>query len=353
MRVMFTPKFTITNKILKYISGIEAAKEVITNAPLVPAWEAKFREEALIRMVHHNTHIEGNELDHKEVAQVLQGGKIVGRSRDVQEVLNYRDVLKFIDSEYKKDEPISQDIILKIHKLTVNKVLENGRGEYRSVQVAVRNQLTGEVSFLPPTPADVPHLMHDFIFWLNHSSDDDISPILKAGITHYVINAIHPFVDGNGRTGRALATLILFKGGYDIKKFFSLEEYYDADASRYYEHLQKVSNQSKDLLERDITPWLEYFTEGLLVELNKIKTKVQRLSVDLKLKGKIGQVSLNERQIKMVEYMEEFGQISNKDWRSLLPMVSDDTVLRDLKDLLTKRLIRKKGSTKAAVYILK
>lgn len=351
---MFTPKFTITNKILQNISGIEAAKEVITNAPLVPAWEAKFREEALVRMVHHNTHIEGNSLDQKEVAKVLQGTAVVGRSRDVQEVLNYRDVLKYIDSEYKKDEPITEEVVLKIHKLTVNKVLENTEaGVYRQVQVAVRNNVTREISFMPPEYKAVPNLMYDFIFWLNHTTEEELSPILKAGITHYVINAIHPFVDGNGRTGRALATLILFRSGYDIKKFFSLEEYYDSDAARYYEHLQKVSNQSADLLQRDITPWLEYFTEGILIELKKIKEKVQRLSVDLKLKGKIGQVSLNERQIKMVEYMEEFGAISNKDWRSLLPMVSDDTVLRDLKDLIKKKLIKKRGSTKASAYILK
>lgn len=352
---MFTPKFTITNKILTNISGIEAAREVITNAPLVPAWEAKFREEALVRMVHHNTHIEGNSLDQKEVAQVLLGSKVIGRSRDIQEVLNYRDVLKYIDSEYKKDDPITQDIVLKIHKLAVNKTLEDSgnAGSYRRVQVAVRNQTTSEISFMPPPYTQVPHLMNDFIFWLNHTTDDEFSPILKAGITHYTVNAIHPFVDGNGRTGRALATLILFRSGYDIKKFFSLEEYYDSDAARYYENLQKVSNQSKDLLQRDMTPWLEYFTEGLLIELKKIKDKVQRLSVDLKLKGKIGQVSLNERQIKMVEYMEEWGQISNKDWRALLPMVSDDTILRDLKDLIAKKLVKKKGSTKASQYILK
>ncbi len=351
---MFQPKYTITNKILRNIAGIEASREVITNAPLVPAWEAKFREEAMVRSVHHNTHIEGNSLDQKEVAQVLSGLKVVGRSRDIQEVLNYRDVLKYIDSEYKKDDPITESVVFKIHKLTVSKVLnEIDSGSYRLVQVAVKNNVTGEISFQPPPFKDVPHLMHDFIFWLNHTDENDIDPILKAGIAHYTLNAIHPFVDGNGRTGRAIATLILYRAGYDIKKFFSLEEYYDSDASRYYEHLQKVSNQSKDLLERDFTPWLEYFTEGLLIELKKIKDKVQRLSVDLKLKGKIGQVSLNERQIKIVEYMEEFGRISNKDWRNLLPMVSDDTILRDLKDLMKKKLIKKRGSTKASVYILK
>lgn len=78
---MFAPNFTISNKLLKHIGIIEAAKEVIENAPLVPAWEAKFREEAIIRTVHHGTHIEGNELNFTEAGKVLAGAKVVGKDR--------------------------------------------------------------------------------------------------------------------------------------------------------------------------------------------------------------------------------------------------------------------------------
>jgi Fic family protein len=176
---------------------------------------------------------------------------------------------------------------------------------------------------------------------------------VKAAITHYILVAIHPFTDGNGRAARALSTLILFKEGYDIKKFFSLEEYFDRDATSYYHVLQQTSNQAKNLSERDLTIWIEYFTTGLAIELSRIREKVQRLSVDLRIKGKTGQVPLNERQLKLVEYMQEYSQVSNKEWRSLLPMVSDDTVLRDLKYLVKKGLVKKRGSTKSAYYILK
>ena len=100
--IMYAPKFSITNQILKNIGIIEAAKEVIENAPLVPAWESKFREEAMIRTVHHGTHIEGNDLNYSEAGQVLAGGEVVGRERDIQEVLHYRNVLKFIESYDKK-----------------------------------------------------------------------------------------------------------------------------------------------------------------------------------------------------------------------------------------------------------
>src|SRR3989304_7505372 len=94
---MYSPKYSITNKMLKNIGVIEAAREVIMNAPLVPAYEKKFREEAIIRTVHHGTHIEGNELNITEAAQVLKGQQIVGRDRDIQEVINYRNVINFLD----------------------------------------------------------------------------------------------------------------------------------------------------------------------------------------------------------------------------------------------------------------
>ena len=349
---MFSPKFRITNRILLNIGKIEASREVIENAPLVPAWEAKFRNEAIIRTVHHGTHIEGNPLEQTEVAKVLEGKKVSARDRDIQEILNYREVLKYLEKI--KDEPITEKIFLEIHRLTTKNILIGEvSGKYRNVQVKVSNSATGETSYIPPKPAEIADLLRAFFLWFNRLQPEEVHPVLTAGITHYILAAIHPFTDGNGRAARALATLVLFKAGYDIKKFFSIEEYFDKDAGRYYKTLQSVSNQSDNVGERDLTKWLEYFTEGLAIELNIIRDKVRKLSVDLKLKSKMGQLPLNDRQLKLVEYMQEYGAVSNKEWRGLLPMVSDDTILRDLKVLMKKGLVRKKGRTKAAVYILK
>ncbi len=355
---MYQPKFTITNQILKYIGRIEAAREIIENAPLVPAYEVKFRQEAIIRTVHHGTHIEGNPLNTGEVAAVLEGQEIDARDRDIQEILNYRNVLKYIEKSQRDREPerqrISEKDLLALHKLTVEKILSKERsGKYRKTQVVVKNSKTGEISFKPPSPAEVPDLTLEFLDWLN-SRSESVHPVLAAGITHYVLAYIHPFVDGNGRVARSLATMVLFARGYDIKKFFSIEEYFDRDAKRYYQTLQSVSNQKSDTLsDRDLTVWLEYFCEGLAEELARVKERVQKLSLDSRLKGRTGQITLSERQMKLVEYIETYGSINNRAWRSLLPDFSDDTILRDLKDLQKKKLIKKKGSTKGAVYILK
>lgn len=346
---MYSPNFTITNKLLMSIGVIEAAKEIIENAPLVPAWEAKFREEAIVRTVHHGTHIEGNELNITEAGKVLAGAKIVGRERDIQEVLNYRNVIKFIE-DYEKED-ITQEAIKHMHELTVHRILaEDVIGEYRKSQVVVKNSATGEITFRPPPPVEIAFLMNSFVSWLNTTKAQDVHSILKAGITHYEIVRIHPFLDGNGRVARATAVLVLFLQNYDVKRFFSLEEYYDREPSKYYEALQSVGRQSGDM-----TVWLEYFTQGLAIELTRIKEKVKSLSTDLKIKRSLGgqQLTLTERQIKLVEYIQENGFVQNKAFFELFPMISEDTVLRELKDLLRKGIVKKEGTTKGARYVLR
>lgn len=354
--VMYRPKFLITNAMLKYIGIIEASKHVIDNAPLLPYYEKKFQDEAMIRSVHHGTHIEGNELNLSQAERVLQGQQVVARARDVQEVINYRKAMEYIETihdEYEKAEnpqKITEAVVKDMHRIIVAKILPSERcGEYRKTQVVVRNSLTGEVTFTPPLAIAVPYQMQDFLEFINRTTDDQIHFVLKSGVAHYELVRIHPFIDGNGRVGRSLSTLILFLGGYDIRKFFSLEEYFDKDAVRYYEKLQSVGRKDGDL-----TEWLEYFIEGLAIELSKIRDKVEHISVDIKLKEKLGgkPVMLSDRQLAIIEYIQKTGYLQNNGFKSLFPFVSEDTVLNELKALLGHGLVKKQGKTKGARYIM-
>jgi Fic family protein len=345
---MFNPQYHITNKILMSIAKIEAAEEVIRQAPLLPLWEKQFKDDAVVRSVYHGTHIEGNRLQMDEAKDVLMGREILARPRDIQEVINYRRVMQYIDEEAKRGmERITEQVVLKLHRLVTEKILEPERaGHYRNTQVVIKNSENGEVTFRPPPPLEVPFLMREFLYWVN-KEDVDMHPLLRAGIAHHEFVRIHPFVDGNGRVGRGIATLMLFMGGYDIRRFFSLEEFYDKDAATYYEHLQKASAG-------DLTSWLEYFTWGASVEFERVKEKVLRISRDAKTKERIGgkQIFLNERQIKIIEYINDVGYIQNKMFDTLAPDVSEDTILRDIKDLIEQGLIKKVGSTKSARYVL-
>lgn len=345
---MYDPHYTITNNILKNIGIIEAAREVIADAPLLPLWEKRFRDDAVIRTAHHGTHIEGNRLNLSEAQDVLLGKDVVGRARDVQEVINYRRTLQVIEEESRKDlQRITEGTIKKLHKSVVDGILLPEQiGEYRTKQVVIKNSETGEVTFRPSPPVEVPFLMREFLYWIN-KSDTDIHPILKAAIAHHELVRIHPFIDGNGRVGRALSTLILFLEKYDIRQFFSLEEYYDKDAVTYYEHLQKANAG-------DMTAWLEYFVLGVAIEFERIKKKILKLSKDTYLKEKLGgrQVFLSERQTKIIEYIQSIGYMQNQMFGEVVDDVSEDTVLRDLTDLIEKGIVKKVGKTKASRYVM-
>ncbi len=335
---MYSPKFVITNKILKNIGAIEASKEVIENAPLVPSYEKQFQSDAIVRTVYHGTHIEGNDLTLIQTRKILEGEDVYGRARDIQEVINYRNVATLLDELVTKRGGYEPDMVRDMHKLTVYRIIpEDKIGVFRTSQVVIKESGSGKVIFEPPPWIEVNFLIEDFFNWFNSPEALEI----------------HPFVEGNGRVSRAFATLVLIREGYDIKKFFSLEEHFDDDPASYYEAFAMVDRQSKNIAERNLTPWLEYFTEVVAVELSKIKEKVRKLSIDTKLKVKIGeQIALSERQMRLVEYVSDQGSASMGELRKVLSMVSEDTILRDLTDMLKKGIIKKEGSTKASRYVV-
>jgi Fic family protein len=351
---MYSPKFVISNKILKNIGAIEAAKEVIENAPLVPAFEKEFQSDALVRTVYHGTHIEGNDLTLSQAKRVLEGEEVTARDRDIQEIINYRRVMELLEELAAKRGGYEPSMLKDIHKETVKGIVEEHRaGDFRKTQVVIKEGGTGEVIFRPPPFPEVPYLIEDFMNWLNSDEAKELHPIIRAGIAHYVLVAIHPFVEGNGRAARAFTSLVLMREDYNIKRFFALEEHFDADPESYYKAFSVVDKDAPDIGDRDLTPWLEYFTEVVAIELTKIKEKVRKLSIDVRLKMRIGhQVALSERQMKLIEFLSEKGPSIMQELRKVLPMVSEDTVLRDLKDLAEKRIIRKEGSTKASKYAL-
>ena len=351
---MYSPRYQITNSVLKSIGAIEAAKEVIEAAPLIPDYERDFQTEAVFRQIYHGTHIEGNELTLTQTKQILEGQSIFARDRDIQEVINYRNVVKILSDLSAKRAGYDKESLLELHAATVYNIVPSEKaGRFRQTQVVIREEGTGKVILEPPPPFEIPYLVDDFLVWLNSEAACEIHPILRAGITHYVLVTIHPFVEGNGRTIRAFSLLVMLKEGYNIRRFFALEEHFDKDLAAYYAAFASVDRQHPDIANRDLTPWLEYFCEVVAVELSKIKEKIRKLSVDSRLRLKIGeQIALSARQIKLVEYISENGNAVMKDLCDILPKISEDTILRDLKHLLNKGIIEKQGSTKASRYVI-
>ena len=203
---MFKPNFKYTHEIVNLLSKISAAREVILNSPLIPRWEIALRREAIIRSAHSSTHIEGNRLNLEQVSKLEKGRKITATRKDKKEVLNYLSVLRKIDTLV-KGKKLTVDDILRIRRQVTKGTLalSEDSGAFRKRYVVVANPLTREVYFRPPKNKDVPKLVKDLTEWINSADTGDIDPIVVAGITHYEFVRIHPFIDGNGRTARAVS----------------------------------------------------------------------------------------------------------------------------------------------------
>ena len=149
---MYQPKFTITNKILKNIGIIEASKEVIDHAPLLPYYEKKFKDDALTRTVHYGTHIEGNELNLDQAEKVMAGEDVAGRDRDIQEIINYRKAMDYISELHVANSKweIDENVVKKIHKITVNKILPEEQSGNGTREDHTRN--TGNTMWTSPQP---------------------------------------------------------------------------------------------------------------------------------------------------------------------------------------------------------
>ena len=193
-------------------------------------------------------------------------------------------------------------------------------------------------------------MMRDLVEWINNSIIEEISPVIITGASHYEFVSIHPFLDGNGRTARTLATLILYKSGYDTKRLFSSEEYYGQDLAGYYSALQSVRmhrNRNKE----DLTSWLEYFTGGIANELTRMEKQILDISRDKALKDKLGQLELNQGQMEAAAYLQKKDKISRLEYVKLTKR-SPKTAYNDLQDLINKKLIKLKGGGKYTYYVL-
>lgn len=344
---MFKPKFKYTNDIVRLLTKISAAREVILNSPLIPRWEVTLRRQAIIHSAHSSTSIEGNRLSLEQVSALAQGREVMATRKDKQEVLNYLNVLENIGKVTKGDSVLEQDV-LNIHLMLTEDTLENPGdcGVYRNRYVVVANRLTGEIFFRPPKNEDVPKLMGDLVEWINSGEAKELDPVIEAGVSHYEFVRIHPFVDGNGRAARVLATLILYQRGFDTKQFFCLDDYYDSDRPAYYRALQRVDQETLDL-----TNWVEYFVLGVSVSIEAVKERVARLSSErLRKKGR-GQIALTERQMRIVEFLNQNGRITNQNVREMFK-ISDRAALKEIRKLVDLELIRSEGKGRSLYYVL-
>ncbi len=259
---MFNPKYSITQTMVRHLMNIQEAQSIVSLLPLPSSILLDLQNESKEKTVIFSTKIEGNTLSEKEVYNLLKA-------------------LQQIETWEKRQLPITEERIKELHAII--RVISAGRrpkySEYRQEQnqVGERNQAG---FYLPPEPQDVPELMEDLVAWVNAPEQIHIVAPIKAGIFMYQFLTIHPYIDGNGRTARMLATYLLRRGNIGLKNLFVLETYYDRHMQRYYQNLQ-MNNHHNYYYGRnlaDMTKWLEFFIEGLAEVFQETANIVKRKS---------------------------------------------------------------------------
>lgn len=317
------------------VEQIAALRERIAAATVEVPWIPALQKDARTRNTHSSTAIEGNPLTLEQVRAVEEGREIPAVAlRAKREVLNYFAGLRSVEKNTAKSSIVHEDV-LRLHKIIAGDVMDQGTaGRYRTIAVRVGR-------YVPPLPQDVSGLMFDLLTWWNRESAK-FSPVMSSAIVHYQFESIHPFADGNGRTGRALALWELYRRGFDTHHIFSVDEFYWEDRPRYYARLDAVRRDGGDL-----TGWLEYAAEGLQTTLERVWTRVQKLSAQA---GK-QKLVLRPKQEQLLQLLRDHKSMTPGEiWAAL--GVSRQGAIKLMHPLLDAGLVRRIGTRKSGIYIL-
>ncbi len=226
--------------------------------PLPAAALARLREALAVEWTFHSNAIEGSTMTLKETRLVLEAGVTIGGKslREHFEVLNHRDAIEYVEALAAGDEPITPFHVRQIHRLVQARIDDESAGQYRLLPVRIAG-----ASFMPPEAWEVPAAMDDWGTWLDATAGT-LPPIERAAITHHRLVAIHPFIDGNGRTARLVQNLLLMREGYPpaVIQRTNRRQYYTALALADHGNAASMVNFLAREVERSLTLYLEAFT---------------------------------------------------------------------------------------------
>jgi len=342
---MFKPKYAITDKLLSQIKQVN-------NLVIKLNWQrfpnivlAEFEKIARAISAFASTGIEGNPLPLTEVKKILKSKPEHIRDSE-QEVLNYNNALIDLNKKLKSSKiQLSLKLVLKIHKqVTQNLFPKHQSGHLRQLPVVINDPKIKKIIFLPPDVKDVKKLVIELIEFIK-INQNKIDPLIIAGIFHKQMVIIHPFIDGNGRTTRLVTKLLLAKLGLNTFNLFSFENYYNQNITRYFEAVGERGDYY-DLKENiDFTAWLEYFTEGIIDELLRIKKLLPNINLN-------PDTRLKPFHQKILKYIKENNFITDKDYAKLVKRAKATRAL-DFQKLIKLGLISRKAKGKSTYYILK
>lgn len=362
-------QWALTDKSYFLLGQCEAYVEAVNNTPILPHHYQTLMQVALRKGAQATTAIEGNTLSDEEIQKILEGQKKMPPSREYQEkeVLNIYNALNVLGDEILgegKDYFIGIDLLKRLHRM-VGIDLDD---HFAAIPGQLRNTEVVVGTYRCPDYRDVPVLLAEFCSWLREEfkfkkRKQTISEVIvQAIVAHVYLEWIHPFNDGNGRTGRLVEFYILLRGGFPNIASHILSNHYNLTRPEYYRHLENAKEK------RSLTEFIEYALLGLrdglgqtlsIIQQSLFEVTWQKLiyeKFDAIREGKISEdVFKRQRRLALnIPLNEQFtpSEIPNLSVPLArlytAKMLSEKTISRDIDKLVELELVKKEAGNKLA-----
>lgn len=315
------PPYELNSKILEYVSSIsEKIGEI--NASFIVETAPSLRKQNQIKTIHASLQIEGNTLTEQQITAIIENKRVLGPSKDIQEVQNAIKVYEAISS-YKFDSVKS---FLKAHNTLMAGLIERP-GKFRNKGVGIVKG--SQVEHIAPPAENVTSLMNNLFDYLK--KNDEIT-LIKSCVFHYEMEFIHPFIDGNGRMGRLWQTIILMSK-YPVFQYLPFETLISKSQEEYYKVLSICDKSGNSTL----------FIEYMLSVINNALKELLSNSIAIT-------ITQNDR----LQYFCSLkkNSFSRKDYMQVFKQLSSASASRDLKAGIEKGLFIKSGDKRLTTYHL-
>lgn len=323
---MATPPFNVSAEAINRIAEISALLER-HNIALDGELGLKLRKANRIKTIHSSLAIEGNTLSENEVRDIINGKQIVAPIRQIQEVKN---AIRVYDL-YSQLNPFSEKDLLKAHSIMME-ALTDDAGKYRSGGVGVFGE-SGLVHMAPP-PQRVPELMGDLFAWLEKSRDH---LLIRSCVFHYEFEFIHPFSDGNGRTGRLWQSLILGRLN-PLFEHLPVENMVYANQQEYYNAIAASNSEGQS------GPFIDFMLNEILKTLQKnIKEEVP---------NKVPDKVPNKSEFSILKLLSDNPRLTRIELAGQLG-ITENGVKKIISNIKAAGWIERRGSNKNGYWIVK
>ena len=300
----------------------------------------KLVEIAKIQSTEASNAIEGIVTTSTRIKQLVEE-KTAPKNRDEQEIAGYRDVLNIIHESF-DTIPISQNYILQLHKILYSHMNNPMAGRTKSVQNYVSAKYPDghvKVLFTPLAPYETPEALDKICEEYDRVIGNmEVEPLIAIPIFIHDFLCIHPFNDGNGRMSRLLTTLLLYRNGFYVGKYISLEAKIAKNKDLYYDALGKAQIGWHEGIE-DAVPFIKYLLGTILAAYKDFEDRFALVETKLPALETVRRATMNK-----------LGRFTKQDIRELCPSLSISSIEGALRKLVASGELKREGSGKNICY---